>query len=95
MLLSVFMPHSGRDEEDYIEALETVRAPLTEGKKAGAVDFFISGDLNTKLGLDNANEDLHGLDSVDWYGMYGPECRGEAARTRSPMRKIAVATALE
>ena len=39
MLLPVFMPHSGRDEEDDIEALETVRASLTEGRKAGAVDF--------------------------------------------------------
>ena len=34
------MLHSGRNEEDYIEALETVRATLTEGKNAGAVDFF-------------------------------------------------------
>ena len=40
MLLSVCMPHSGRDEEDYIEALETVRATLTEWKKAGAADFI-------------------------------------------------------
>ena len=27
-----YMPHSGRDDEDYIEALETVRATLTEGR---------------------------------------------------------------
>ena len=39
MLFSVCVPH----EEDYIE--ETVRATLTKGKKAGAVDFFIGGDL--------------------------------------------------
>ena len=57
MLLSAKMPHSGRDEEDYIEALETVRATLFEEKKAGAVDFF-------------------GLDSIEWYVMYGPECVG-------------------
>ena len=37
MLLSVYMPHSGRDEEDYIEALETVRNVMTEGRMAGAV----------------------------------------------------------
>ena len=30
MLLSVFMPHSGRDEVDHIEALESVRAALSE-----------------------------------------------------------------
>ena len=38
MLLSVYMPHSGHDEVDCIEALETVRAILTEGKREGAVD---------------------------------------------------------
>ena len=40
MWLSVYLPHSYRDEVGYIEALDTVRATLTEGKKAGAVDFF-------------------------------------------------------
>ena len=33
MLLSVYMPHSGRDEVDYIEALESVRRTLMEGKR--------------------------------------------------------------
>ena len=75
MLLSVNMPHSGH-EEDCIKALETVRDTLTKSRAAGATDFFIGGDLNIKFGLDNANEDLHGLDSIDWYGMYGPECKG-------------------
>ena len=55
MLLSVYMPHSGRDEEDYIEALETVRATLTEGKKAGTVDFTIGGDFNIEFVLDNVD----------------------------------------
>ena len=41
MLLSVFVPHSGCDEVDCIEALETVRVTLTGGKRAGAVDFLI------------------------------------------------------
>ena len=50
------MPHSGR-EEDYIEALETVRVPLTEGRKVGAVDFLV--DSNAELRLGNAGEDLH------------------------------------
>ena len=49
MLLSIYIPHSGRDEEDYIEALETVRAALTEGRKAGAVDFFVGYDLNIEF----------------------------------------------
>ena len=70
------MPHSGRDEEDYIEALETVRAVPTEEKKADAVDFFIGGDLYIELRLDNVDGDLQDLDSTEWCGMYGPECRG-------------------
>ena len=76
MLLSVYMPHSGSDEEGYIEALEKVRATLTEGKKEGAVAFFVGGDFNIEFRLDNGNEDLQGMDSIDWYWMYGPECRG-------------------
>ena len=52
-------------------------ATLIEGKKAGAVDFFfIGGDLNFELRLDNTGGELQGLDSIEWYKMYGPECRG-------------------
>ena len=76
MLLSVYMPHSGFDEVDHIEALESVRATLTEGKRAEAVDFFFGGDLNIELKLDIADDKHRGLDSIEWYGMYGPECRG-------------------
>ena len=76
MLLSVYMRHSGRDEEDNIEALGTVRATLTEGRKAGAIDFFIGGENNIQPRLGNAGEDFHGLDSIQWYCLYGPECEG-------------------
>ena len=62
MLLSAYLPHSCRDEGDHIEALVSVRGTLTEGKKAGAVD-------NTEVTLGSAGEDLHGLDSIDWYGL--------------------------
>ena len=75
MLLSVCSPCSGRDE-DYIEALETLRAILTEGKKEGAVAFFIGGDLNIEFRLDSTDGDLQGSDSIEWNEMYGPECRG-------------------
>ena len=52
MLLLVNMPHSGRVEEDYSEALETVSTTLTEGGKAD----------NIELKLGNAGEDLQDLD---------------------------------
>ena len=76
MLLSEYMPHSCRDEVDFIESLETVRATLTEMKGAGAVDFFLSGDLNIELLLDIADDEHEVLDSIERYGMYGPECKG-------------------
>ena len=56
--------------------METARATLTEGREAGAVDFFTGGDINIELRLGNAGEHLHGLDSIEWYGTYGPECKG-------------------
>ena len=73
MLLSVCLPHSGRDEVDDIE---TVRNVMTEGRMAGAVDFYIGGDINVDVRLGDADEDLQGLDSIVWYGMYAPECKG-------------------
>ena len=56
MLLSVCMPHSGRDEVDYIEALVSLRVTLTERKREGG--FCIGGDLNLELKLD-VDDDEH------------------------------------
>ena len=36
MLLPVYMPHGGHDEEDYIATLEAVRRIMNEGKKMGS-----------------------------------------------------------
>ena len=68
MLLSVYMPHSGGYEDDLIEALSVVRNIMTEGRMAGAVDFYIGGDINIQMKLGNTGDER--------YGMYGPECRG-------------------
>ena len=76
MILSVYMPHSGRDEEEHITTLEAVRDIMGEGKNMGAVDFFIGGDINIELKLEPDHEDLQGLDGIDWYGIYGPKCLG-------------------
>ena len=76
MILSVYMPYSGRDEEEYIATLEAVRGIMGEGKNMGAMDFFIGGDINIELKLEPDHEDLQGLDGIDWYGIYGPECLG-------------------
>ena len=60
-------PHSGFDEGDYIEALETMRANLTERKKASDVDFFVGRDFDVEFGLDNADGDVQVLDSIRRY----------------------------
>ena len=49
---------------------------MGEGKKFGAVDFFICGDINIELKLEPGDENLHGLDGIGWSGIYGPECLG-------------------
>ena len=40
------------------------------GKKSGSRGFFIGGDLNIELKL--CLDEHRGLDSIEWYGMYGP-----------------------
>ena len=53
-----------------------MRDIIGEGKNMGAVDFLIGGDINIELKLEPDHEDLQGLDGIDWYGIYGPECLG-------------------
>ena len=64
MLLSVFMTLSGRDEEDHIKALVTVRDTLTEAGRREPKISLLAGNLNIEFRLDNANVDLHSLDSI-------------------------------
>ena len=45
MLLSVYMPHSGHDEEDCIQTLEAVRRIMNDDMKVGAADFYIGSDI--------------------------------------------------
>ena len=51
MILSVCLPHSGYDEDDYFGTLEAVRSIMDEGKKLGAVDFssVVASTLNSSL----------------------------------------------
>ena len=69
MILSVYLPHSGYDEEDYFATLEAV------GKKLGAVDFFIGGDINIELKLEPGDEDLQGLNGIDWWDLWATMSR--------------------
>ena len=38
---------------------------MGEGKKLGAVVFFIGADINIELKLEPGDEDLQGLDGID------------------------------
>ena len=95
MLLSVHQPHSGRDEVGYTEALEVVRATLVEGKRMGAVEFFIGGDLNIELKLCLADDEHRALDSIEWYKMYGPACEGTADDIIAYEKKIEMEPVIE
>ena len=44
----------------------------------GAVELFIGGDLNIELKLCLADDEHRGMDSIEWYGMYGSACEGAA-----------------
>ena len=55
--------------------------PCAKFRRAGEGDFFIGGDLNIDLKLDNADDEHQGLDSIEWYGMYGPKCKGSREDT--------------
>ena len=94
MILSVYLPHSGHDEEDYIATLEVVRCTMDEGKKMGAMEFFIGGDINVELKLEPDHEDFQGLDGINWYGIYGPECLG-CGKDVITYEKIEVVTVTE
>ena len=51
------------------------QSPLTESESPDLGDEWRT-DLDIEFGLDNIDGDLQGLDCIEWYGMYGPECRG-------------------
>ena len=49
---------------------------IEEVKNMVAKDFFINGDLNIEFKLLSGNVEFLGVDSLDRYGLYGPECQG-------------------
>ena len=78
-----FSFHAARwvDEEESIVELELVKIIITKGKKMGAKDFFIGGDLNIELKMESSWEDeFRGLDSLDWYGLVDLYAKEEEKR---------------
>ena len=60
--------------------LEAMRRIINEGRKMGAGDFYIGGDIIIELKLETCGEDLQGLDGIDWHGINGQNA-GEVARS--------------
>ena len=58
MILSVFVPHGGYDEENYIAELEIVKIVMEKGGQITAEDFFNGGDLNIELKRDGGDENI-------------------------------------
>ena len=54
-----------------ITEMVLVKVIMNEGKIMGATTFFIGGDLNIEVRLEDGREGLHGRDSLDWYGVGG------------------------
>ena len=70
MVMSVYAPDSKKSLEMYEECIASVVEVLREGRKGGAKNFYIAGDINVELGLmctdENGEEELTKL--------YGPLC---------------------
>ena len=93
------MPHGGYDEEDYIAAVELVKIIMAEGRKMGAKDFFIGGDLNIELKLEGGSEEWGNFTRDVHHAPSGPQgqdmvpeqrqaegslpCNGESRRKRN------------
>ena len=80
---------------DYIEGLETVRATLTEGRKAGAVDFFIGGDLQHCISAGQCRRRSSRLGQYRMERDCTAPSAKEAVKIRSLMKKSEVVTASE
>ena len=68
MVLSVLAPDSKKSVEMYEEG-SAVKVPR-EGRKVGAMNFYIAGDINVELGLMCTNEN----EEDELTKLYGPLC---------------------
>ena len=68
--MAVFALDSGQNSEMYKAFISSILKVLREGRRCGAKDFYIAGDLNVELGIMCTDEkDIEVLN-----GMYGLLC---------------------
>ena len=70
MVMAVFAPDSSKSLETYEAFISSVVKVLREGRRGGAKNFYITGDLNVELGLMcKMKKDIEELNE-----MYGSLC---------------------
>ena len=76
MVLSVYTPHGGYNEEAHITELELMRTVM-EARRMKRKDFLTGGDLDIDLKLENegAGLECQETENLDWSGLFGPECK--------------------
>ena len=70
MVMAVYAPDSSKSLEMYEACISSVVKVLREGRREGAQDFYITGDLNVELGLMCTDEE----DIEELKEMYGLPC---------------------
>ena len=76
MVLSVYMPHGGFDEEEYITEIALVKIIMDDRNKMGPkISSFAAISTLSSHWKGEGGEEYHGLDSLYWYGLSGPECQ--------------------
>ena len=70
MVMSVYAPDSKKSPEMYGECIASVVEVLREGRKGGARNFYIAGDINVEFGLMCTNEN----EEEELTKLYGPLC---------------------
>ena len=73
MILSVYMPHGGYDEEDHVAELELVKVIMEEGKKIGISSSAVSSTWNSNM---RVVARISGLTALIGVVLCGPGCRG-------------------
>ena len=49
--MSVYSSDSGKSLEDFEEFMKQISKNLREGRRCGAIRFYVAGDYNIELGL--------------------------------------------
>ena len=70
MVMSAYAPDTSKSLEMYEECIGSVVKHIREGRKGGARNFYIAGDIGVELGLMCTNEN----EEEELTKLYGPLC---------------------